>query len=131
MTDRLISTREVPGGLLREKQIESVREINLSPTFVRKEKPWTLVKIPKSSTKNVAWHVRIDGINLLFTQVCSNSQYVSVTKCNDKAKVASFTADKVIEYSHLVDLETAVDKYYNEDYIKPQTETNEEELITE
>jgi hypothetical protein len=132
MTDRIISTREVPGGLLREKQIASVREINLSPTFVRKEKPWTLVKIPKSSTKNVAWHVRIDGINLLFTQVCSNSQYVSVTKCSDKAKVNSFTADRVAEYNYLVDLETAVDKYYNEDYIKPQPEPEaNEEPITE
>jgi hypothetical protein len=128
MTERIISTREVPGWILRDKQIEQVRQINLSPTFVRKEKPWILVKITKSSTKNVAWHVRIDGINLLFTQVCAASQYVSVTKCNDKAKVENFASDKIIDYLNMVDLEAAVDKYYNEDYIKPNA--NEEEPIT-
>jgi len=129
MTNRIISTRDVPGGNLRVNQLAAIRELNLAPTFARKEKPWTIAKIPKSSTKNVAWHVNMDGINLLFTYVCGPNYYVSVAKCNSKSKVENFATDNLKDYHNLVDLETAVDKYYNEEHTKPQS--NEESVTAE
>jgi hypothetical protein len=127
MISRITTTRETLTGNLTDGQIKLMREINANPSFNRKEKPWTLVKIPKSTTRNVAWHVRIGEENFQIIQVYSRGEYVYVYRADAKGKIAgSFLDSKVKEYLGYVDLEAATDRFYNEEYKTIQTdeETN-------
>jgi hypothetical protein len=125
--ERIITTKEAPRGRFTEELESKMREVNLSPSFNKKEKKWTLVKVPKSTTRNVAWHIRIDGTNILAVQVPSPQPQVSFYSCSDKAMVTTWGYPLAV-YSAYVDLEAAVDKYYEENYTNK--EANEEQSDT-
>jgi|LakMenE01Jun11ns_1017448.scaffolds.fasta_scaffold9917610_2 hypothetical protein len=116
---RIIKATENASGNLTDAQVKFMRELNTSPTFNRKEKPWTLVKIPKSTTRNVAWHIRVGEENFQALQMYSHGEYVKIYRADLKGKSLGYSA-LVKEYSSYVDLETAVDRFY-EEYAKTQS----------
>jgi hypothetical protein len=119
---RIIKVTENASGNLTDAQFKFMRELNTNPTFNRKEKPWTLVKIPKSTTRNVAWHIRVGEENFQALQMYSHGEYVKIYRADLKGKALGYTS-LVKEYISYVDLEAAVDRFY-EEYAKPKT--NEE-----
>ena len=119
---RIIKATENASGNLTDAQVKFMRELNTHPTFNRKEKPWTLVKIPKSTTRNVVWHIRVGEENFQALQMYSYGEYVKIYRADLKGKSLGYTS-LVREYRSYVDLETAVDRFY-EEYTK--TKTNEE-----
>jgi hypothetical protein len=120
MEKQYITCKDVPGGILKDGHIKAVRAINIAPTFNRKEKPWQLVRIPKSTTRNVAWIVKMNEDHFLVTQYFARGEFVSFMASDPKGKP---TVWKPIEtYPQYLDLETAVDKFYKERY----ETTNEE-----
>jgi hypothetical protein len=115
MEKQYITCKDVPGGILRDTQIQAVRAINLAPTFDRKTKPWKLVKVLKSDTRNVAWHIRInEEDNFLATQCFIGGEAVIFTPADPKGKVINYRP--IQTYMQYLDIETAVDKFYNERY---------------
>jgi hypothetical protein len=120
---RIIKATENSSGNLTDAQVKFMRELNTSPTFNRKEKQWTLVKIPKSTTRNVAWHVRIGEENFQILQMYSRGEYVKVYRADAKGKPLGIS-ELVKEYANYVDLEAATDRFYEEVYANQ--EQNEE-----
>jgi hypothetical protein len=116
---RIIKATENASGNLTDMQYKFMRGLNTNPTFVRKEKPWNLVKIPKSTTRNVAWHVRIGEENFQVLQMYSRGEYVKIYRADLKGKPLGISA-LVKEYPNYVDLEAAVDRFY-EEYAKQET----------
>jgi hypothetical protein len=119
---RIIKATENASGNLTDAQLKFMRELNTNPTFNRKEKPWTLVKIPKSTTRNVAWHIRLGNENFHALQMYSHGEFVKIYRADEKGKPMGWS-HLVKEYLSYVDLEAAVDRFY-EEYSK--TQTNEE-----
>lgn len=116
---RITKVTENASGNLTDMQYKFMRELNTNPTFNRKEKAWTLVKIPKSTTRNVAWHVRIGEENFQVLQMYARGEYVKVYRADVKGKPLGYTS-LVKEYPNYVDLEAAVDRFY-EEYAKQET----------
>ena len=130
MITRITTTKETSTGNLSDLQVKFMREVNSSPTFNRKEKPWTLVKIPKSTTRNVAWHVRIGEENFHVVQAYSRGEYVCIYRADAKGKITgSFMENRVKEYMGYVDIEAAVDRFYDEVYKTNQTNEQESTSI--
>jgi hypothetical protein len=124
MIERITTTNDIPSGIMSEGLISRMREINLNPTFNKKEKPWSLVKVPKSTTKNVAWHIRINEENIMATHVPTPSSHVIFYPCSPKAVITAW-GKPLASYGKYADLEAAVDKFYEENYNTPNDETNE------
>lgn len=122
---KIIKASDVPGGNLTDYYVKLVREINLSPTFNRKEKPWQLVRIPKSTTRNVSWLLRFDEEYYMAIQICGPGQTVVFYTTDPKGKTVLWS-NKVKEYQGYVDLESTVDLFYKNDF-KPalKEETHE------
>lgn len=92
-----------------------MREINLNPTFDRKSKPWKLVKIPKSSTRNVAWHISVNDVNFIAVQYYARGEGVAIYGTDEKFRTMKIE-DMVQNLPSYVDLEAAVDIFYNKQY---------------
>lgn len=116
---RIIKATENPSGNLTDAQIKFMQEFNTNPSFNRKEKPWTLVKVPKTSTRNVAWHIKINEENFYALQLYLGGERVRIYKADARGKSLGLSS-LVKEYINYVDLETAVDEFHNE-YIKQTT----------
>jgi len=110
---RIIKSSENASGNLTDAQIEFMHRLNNNPTFNRAEKGWTLVKIPKSSTRNVAWHIRINEENFQALQLYSRGECVRIYRADGKGKSLGLSA-LAKEYISYVDLEAAVDLFYAE-----------------
>lgn len=120
--EKIVKTSDMPSGNINSTQRLFMRDINLAPTFDRKSKPWQLVKIPKSSTQNVAWHIRIGEDNFLAIQICSSGHSVSFFATDKRAKEIN-RSRPLKTYNTYVDLESAVDKFYTEEYETKNTDT--------
>lgn len=120
--EKIVKTSDTPSGNINTNQRLFMREINLAPTFDRKSKPWQLVKIPKSSTQNVAWHVRFGEDNFLAIQICGSGHAVSFFATDKRAKEIN-RSRPLKTYNTYVDLESAVDKFYKEEYETKITDT--------
>lgn len=116
-TEKIVRSSDMPGGNLTSLQVEFMKAANTSPTFDRKLKPWQLVKIPKTSTKNVAWHVRIGEEDFLAIQISNSGQSVSIFQTDKKGKEANWSKP-LKTYNTYVDLESAIDKFYTENHEK-------------
>lgn len=110
---RITKSSENASGNLTEAQVKFMNNLNNNPTFSKSEKEWVLVKIPKSTTRNVAWHIRINGENFLAIQLYSKGESVKVYHANEKGKSLGMQA-LAKEYIGYVDLEAAVDRFYQE-----------------
>lgn len=121
MITRIKTSQETPTGNLTDPQVKLMREINSKPTFNQKEKQWTLVKIPKTTTRNVLWHIRIEEEHFQVVQLYSRGEAVHIYKANNKGKlIGDYAASKVKEYNCYVDLEAATDRFYDELYKNKQ-----------
>ena len=126
---KIIKSSDVPNGHLTDYHVKAVREINLAPTFNRKEKAWHLSRIPKSTTRNVSWLIKCQEAFYLAIQICGPGQTVVFYTTDPKGK-SILPANKVKEYPGYVDLETAVDLFYDNE-IKPtlNQDANEEQSV--
>jgi hypothetical protein len=112
---RITTSRETPSGNLTDVHVKVMREINLNPTFDRKSKPWKLVKIPKSTTRNVAWHISVNDRKFIAVQYYARGEGVAIYGTDEKFRTMKIE-DMVQNFPLYVDLEVAVDKFYNEHY---------------
>ena len=110
---RIVKSSENASGNLTDSQFQFMHRLNNNPTFSKADKEWTLVKIPKSTTRNVAWHIRVNGENFLALQMYSGGESVRIYHANEKGKSLGATA-LAKEYISYVDLEAAVDRFYEE-----------------
>lgn len=112
---RITTSRETLSGNLSDVHVKAMREINLSPTFDRKSKPWKLVKIPKSSTRNVAWHISVNDKKFIAVQYYARGEGIAIYDTDEKFRTMKIE-DIVQNFPLYVDLEAAVDTFYNKHY---------------
>jgi hypothetical protein len=130
MKGRITSSKETSTGNLSDHQVKFMREINLNPTFDRKTKPWKLVKIPKSTTRNVAWHIAVNDRKFIAVQYYAKGEGVAIYDTDEKFRAFKPT-DLVKNYPSYVDLEVAIDEFYNEQYGSNEQRDTESEPSTE
>lgn len=110
---RIIKSTENSSGNLTDAQIKFMWEYNTHPVFNRKEKAWVLVRVPKSTTRNVAWHIRVDDVNYQALQMSAGGNRVKIFYADAKGKPLNLHS-VMKEYVNYVDLESAVDLFYEE-----------------
>lgn len=116
MMKRIIKSNEVPSGALKPDQKSYMVQVNSNPKFENK-KPWDLVKVLRTSTSAVAWHIRIDEADYRAVQswVRLLGETVTIYPCDKKGNVVDYgkeTRSNSSEYPMYVDLESAVDLFY-------------------
>jgi hypothetical protein len=124
MSEKIITINQLPDKRVTHKVLQEVWNINQNPTFDRKSKPWTLVRIPKTTTRVIAWRVRINEQNFLATQGDVRGQRVIIHRSDEKGNVLSYL-DVAADYVNYLDLESAVDRFYEENF--SQTGKTEED----
>ena len=127
MMKRIIKSNEVPSGALKPDQKSYMVQVNSNPKFETK-KPWDLVKVLRTSTSAVAWHIRIDEADYRAVQswVRLLGETVTIYPCDKKGNVVDYgkeTRSNSSEYPMYVDLESAVDLFYEKlQKLKNETE---------
>ena len=126
---RIIKSNEVPGGTLSSSQKTYMAQVNANPKFEEK-KPWDLVKVLRTSTTAIAWHIRIDDTDYRAVQswVRLMGETVTIYPCDKKGNVADYgkeMRDKSFVYPMYVDLESAVDAFYEKMQSIKEEELNE------
>lgn len=127
---RIIKCNEGANGHISEREKDKITAINLNPVFTE-EKPWQLIKVLKSTTKIVPWLVKINEDYIAVTQgmIWRRGEMVMFYRSNKKGTF-DILRDRITEYAMYVDLEAAVDRYYEENYVIREN-TSENETIQE
>ena len=109
--NRIIKSREIPGGYLHGPYKKTVMSQNLNPTFAPKEKSWKLKKILKTDTNVVPWLIEYDSTFYVAKQYFKYrmGETIAFFSCNSKGKIENTTP--LYEANGYVDLETAVDLF--------------------
>ncbi len=91
MMKRIIKSNEVPSGALKPDQKSYMVQVNSNPKFETK-KPWDLVKVLRTSTSAVAWHIRIDEADYRAVQswVRLLGETVTIYPCDKKGNVVDY-----------------------------------------
>lgn len=115
-------------GLNGNEKKKSVA-INMAPVFTE-EKPWQFVKVLKTTTGIIPWLVKIGDDYIVATQgwVYRRGEQAMFYKSNRRGTF-NVSTDGIIVYLGYVDLEAAVDRFYEEHY--PSQEETEETKNTE
>lgn len=122
---RIIKSNEVPGCTLSVSQKSFMAQVNSNPKFEDK-KPWDLVKVLRTSTTAIGWHIRIDEVDYRAVQswVRLLGDAVTIYPCDKKGNVNDYSKSNAHVYPMYVDLESAVDLFY-EKLQKLKTETED------
>lgn len=127
---RIVKCTEGANGHISEREKDRVTAINLNPVFTE-EKPWQLIKVLKTTTKIVPWLVKMNEDYIAVTQgmIWRRGEMVMFYRSNKKGTF-DILRDRLTEYPMYVDLEAAVDRYYEENYVIREN-TSENETIQE
>lgn len=134
MNNRIIKVSDCQNGRMSEWEKKATTKINLNPAFTE-EKPWRFVKHLKTTTKIIPWLIQIGEDYIVATQgfVYRKGEIAMFYKSSRRGTF-DVTNGGIAEYYGYLDLESAVDHFYKEQYepmIALETNTIENEVTKE
>lgn len=116
MKEKIIKSSQYETGNIPSWDWDKVRELNENPNFEPASKPYKFVDKIKSSTRNHGWHFQIEDDYYLAIQHRINgaTECVSIFSTDKKQNYYGGT-QALKEYITYVDIESAVDRFVNEE----------------
>lgn len=114
--DNIIDASEVPGGVLSHTRFTPEFMANFEPTFNADDHQWNLIKVLKTDTGSVPWHISINGeyYVAVWSSTGRFTKYVTFFYPSDESgKYTISLSNVVFESRNFIDMAKACDKFAN------------------
>lgn len=114
---KIIKATDVPGGNLTDAEFDFMFNENLRPTINEDDHFWKLIKVLKTDTKSVPWHISINGE--YYVAVWSNSgRYTNHATffypSDENGKYTISLSEAVYQARNYLDMASACDEFVEE-----------------